>query len=152
MAQETQTGALYQPRGVGWGGRREGGSEGRGCTYIHIWLIHVKVWQKTTKFCKAIILQLKKNNKKKKKKKRWEHTEELYKGLNEPDNQDGGISHLELEHSGVWDQVAQESSTISKLVEVMEFQPFKILKDDAIKGLHSICQQIWKTHQWPQDW
>ena len=52
MAQETQTGALYQPRGVGWGGRfkREG-------IYVYLWLIHVQVWQKTTKFCKAIILQ-----------------------------------------------------------------------------------------------
>ena len=40
-----------------------------------------------------------------------------------------------------------------KLVEVMEFQlSFQILKDDAVKVLHSICQQIWKTQQWPQDW
>ena len=56
MAQETQTGVLYQPRGVGWGGRfkREG-------IYVYLWLIHVEAWQKTTKFCKAIILQLKKN-------------------------------------------------------------------------------------------
>ena len=51
MAQETQIGALYQPRGLGWGGRfkRE-----------RIWLIHVEVWQETTKFCKAVIFQFKK--------------------------------------------------------------------------------------------
>ena len=41
MAQETQTGALYQPRGVGWGGTGEGGSKGSG--YVHLWLIHVEV-------------------------------------------------------------------------------------------------------------
>ena len=52
-----QTGPLYQPRGVGWGGRWEGGSKGRGY-YVHLWLIHVAVWQKT-KFCKAFILQSK---------------------------------------------------------------------------------------------
>jgi len=52
MAQESQTGALYQPRSVGWGGRfkREG-------IYVHLWLVHVEILQKTTKFCKAIILQ-----------------------------------------------------------------------------------------------
>ena len=61
MAQETQKRALYQPRGVGWGGRWEGGSRGRG--YVYLWLIHVDIWQKTTKFCKAIILQLKIFNK-----------------------------------------------------------------------------------------
>ena len=55
MTQGTQTGALYQPRGVRWGGRfkREG-------TYVYLWLMHVDVWQKTTEFCKAIILQFKK--------------------------------------------------------------------------------------------
>ena len=54
MPQKTQTGALYHPRGVEWGGRfkREG-------KYVYLWLIHAKVQQKTTKFCKAIILQLK---------------------------------------------------------------------------------------------
>ena len=43
MAEETQTGALYQPRGVGLGGRWEGGSKGRGYTYAYLWLIHVEV-------------------------------------------------------------------------------------------------------------
>ena len=49
---------------------------------------------------------------------------------------------------------ALEASLWTKLVEVMEFQfeLFQILKDDAVKVLHSICQQIWKTQQWPQDW
>ena len=61
MTQGTHTGALYQPRGVGWGRRWEGGSRGRG--YVYLWLIHVDIWQKTTKFCKAIILQLKIFNK-----------------------------------------------------------------------------------------
>ena len=51
---KAQTGALSQPRGVGWGGRVQ--SEG---THVHPWLVHAEVWQKTTKFCKAIILQLK---------------------------------------------------------------------------------------------
>ena len=56
MAQETQTGALYQPRGVGWGGRWEGGPKWREYMYT-LWLINVEVQQKTTKFCKAIFLQ-----------------------------------------------------------------------------------------------
>ena len=55
MAQETQTGALYQPRGVGWGGKWEGVSKGMGI-YVYLWLIHVVVGQKTAKFCEAIIL------------------------------------------------------------------------------------------------
>ena len=57
MSQGTQTGALYQPRGVG-DGREMGGRFKREGAYVHLWLIHVDVWQKT-KFCKAIILQLK---------------------------------------------------------------------------------------------
>ena len=88
-------------------------------------------------------------------KKRWqEYTEELYrKDLHDPDNHDGVITHLEpdiLECEVKW---ALKSITTAKLVEVMEFQlKFQILKDDAVKVLHSICQQIWKTQQWPQDW
>ena len=69
MAQETQTGALYQPRGVGWGGRWDGVSKGgrdicilMADSYIPM---AVEIWQKTTKFCKAIILQLKNKFKKK---------------------------------------------------------------------------------------
>ena len=52
--------ALYQPRGVGWGGRWEGVSKGRGYMYM-LWLIHVEFSQKTAKFCKAIVLQYKIN-------------------------------------------------------------------------------------------
>ena len=86
-------------------------------------------------------------------KKRWqEYTEELYKkDLHDPDNHDGVITHLEpdiLECKVKW---ALESITMNKasggdgiLVEL-----FQILKDDAVKVLHSICQQIWKTQQWP---
>ena len=89
-------------------------------------------------------------------KKRWqEYTEELYKkDLHDPDNHDGVITHLEkdiLEYEVKW---ALESITMNKanggdgiLVEL-----FQILKDDAVKVLHSICQQIWKTQRWPQDW
>ena len=89
-------------------------------------------------------------------KKRWqEYTEELYKkDLHDQDNHDGVITHLEpdiLECEVKW---ALESITRNKasggdgiLVEL-----FQILKDDAVKVLHSICQQIWKTQQWPQDW
>ena len=83
------------------------------------------------------------------------HTEELYKkDLHDPDNQDGVITHLEpdiLECEVKW---ALGSITMTKLVEVMEFQVsyFIFLKDDAVKVLHSTCQHIWKTQQWAQDW
>ena len=63
MTQGTQTRALQQPRGVGWGGRWEGGLRGRGHR-VHLWVIHADIWQKTTKFCKAIVLQLKNKLKK----------------------------------------------------------------------------------------
>ena len=53
----TQTGALYQPRGMGWEG--DGWEVQREGTYVYLWLIHVDVWQETAKFCKEIILQLK---------------------------------------------------------------------------------------------
>ena len=89
-------------------------------------------------------------------KKRWqEYTEELYKkDLHDQDNHDGVITHLEpdiLECEVKW---ALESITMNKAsggdgIPVLLFQ---ILKDDAVKVLHSICQQIWKTQQWPQDW
>ena len=88
-------------------------------------------------------------------KKRWqEYTEELYKkDLHDPDNNNGVIVHLEpdiLECEVKW---ALGSITTNKanggdgiLVEV-----FQIVKDDAVKVLHSICQQIWRTQQWPQN-
>ena len=89
-------------------------------------------------------------------KKRWqEYTEELYKkDLHDPDNHDGVITHREpdiLECKVKW---ALGSITTSKATgsDEIPVELFQILKDDALKVLHSICQQIWKTHPWPQDW
>ena len=89
-------------------------------------------------------------------KKRWqEYTEELFKkDLYNPDNHDGVIIHLEpdiLECEIKW---ALESITTNKASggHGIPVEIFQILKDDAVKVLHSICQQIWKTQQWPQDW
>ena len=86
-------------------------------------------------------------------KKRWqEYTEELYKkDLHDQDNHDGVIINLEpdiLECEVKW---ALESITKNKASEGDGIPIFQILKDDAVKVLHSICQQIWKTQQWPQD-
>ena len=89
-------------------------------------------------------------------KKRWqEYTAELYKNdLHDPDNHDGVITHLEpdiLEFEVKW---ASESITMNKTSgrDGIPVELFQILRDDAVKGLHSICQQIWITQQWPQDW
>ena len=87
--------------------------------------------------------------------KRWQEYTELYKKvLHDPDNHDSGITQLDpdiLECEVKW---ALGSIAMNKasggdgiLVEL-----FQILKDDAVKVLHSICQQVWKTQQWPQDW
>ena len=88
-------------------------------------------------------------------KKRWqEYTEELYKkDFHDPDNHDGMIIHLEpdiLECEVKW---ALVSITISKASggDGIPAELFQILKDDVVKVLHSICPQIWKTQQWPQD-
>ena len=88
-------------------------------------------------------------------KKRWqEYTEELYKkDLHDPDNHYGVIIHLEpdiLECEVKW---ALESITMNKASgsDGIPVELFQILKDDAVKVLHSICQQNWKTQQWPQD-
>ena len=89
-------------------------------------------------------------------KKRWqEYTEELYKkDLHDPDSHDDVITNLEpdiLECEVKW---ALESITMNKASggDGIPVELFQILKDDAVKVLHSICQQIWKTQQWPQDW
>ena len=89
-------------------------------------------------------------------KKRWqEYTEELYKkDLHDPDNPDGVITHLEpdiLECEVTW---PLGSITTNKVRggDGISVELFQILKDDAVKVLHSICQQIWKTQQWSQDW
>ena len=72
----------------------------------------------------------------------------------DPDNHNGVITHLEpdiLECEVKW---ALESITMNKASggDGIPVELFQILKDDAVKGLHSICQQMWKTQQWPQDW
>ena len=86
-------------------------------------------------------------------KKRWqEYTEELYKkDLRDPDNHDDGITNLEpdiLECEVKW---ALESITMNKasVGDGIPVELFQILKDGAVKVLHSICQQVWKTQQGP---
>ena len=86
----------------------------------------------------------------------WQkYREELYKkDLHDPDNHDGVITHLEpdiLECEVKW---ALGSITMKKASgsDGIPVELFQILKDDAVEVLHSICQLIWKTQQWPQDW
>ena len=91
-------------------------------------------------------------------KKRWQkYTEEPYKkDLHDPDNHDGVITptHLELDILECEVRWALGSITTSKASggDGIPVELFQILKDDVVKMLHSICQQIWKTQQWPQDW
>ena len=87
-------------------------------------------------------------------KKMWqEYTEKLYKkDLNDPDNHNGVIAHLEpdiLECKVKW-----PLGSITKVNggDGIPVELFQILKDNVVKVLHSVCQQIWKTQQWPQDW
>ena len=88
-------------------------------------------------------------------KKRWQEYTELYKkDLHDLENHDGVIAHLEpdiLECEVKW---TLGSSTMNKASggDEIPAELFQLLKDDAVKVLHSICQQIWKTQQWPQDW
>ena len=88
-------------------------------------------------------------------KKRWQEYTELYKkDLHETDNHDSVITHLEpdiLECEVKW---ALGSITMHKVSggDGIPVELFQNLKDDAVKVLHSICQQIWKTQQWPQNW
>ena len=81
--------------------------------------------------------------------------EELYeKGLNNLDNHDGVITHLEpdiLECEVKW-TLGSITTNKASVGDGIPAELFQILKDDAVKVLHSICQQIWKTQQWPQDW
>ena len=89
------------------------------------------------------------------KKRQQEYTEELYrKDLHDQDNHYGMITHLEpdiLECEVKW---ALGSITTNKASggDGIPVELFQILEDDVVKVLHSICQQIWKTQQWPQDW
>ena len=89
-------------------------------------------------------------------KKRWQEcTEELYKKeLHDPDNNDGVITHLEPDIVECEVKWALGSITTNKASggDGIPVELFQILKDDAVKVLHSICQQIWKTQQWSQDW
>ena len=88
-------------------------------------------------------------------KQRWQEYTELYKkDLHDPDNHDGVITHQEpdiLECEVKW---ALESITMNKASggDEIPVELFQVLKDDGVKELHSIYQQIWKTQQWPQDW
>ena len=88
-------------------------------------------------------------------KKRWqEYTEELYKkDLHDPDNHDGVITHLEPDILGCEVRWALGSTTANKASggDGIPVELFQILKDDAVKVLHSICWKVWKTQQWPQD-
>ena len=88
-------------------------------------------------------------------KKRWqEYTEELYKkGLNDPDNHDGVVTHLETDILECEVKCTLESISTNKVSggDRIPAEQFQILKDEAVKVLHSVCQQIWKTQQWPQD-
>ena len=89
----------------------------------------------------------------------WEvakkHTEELYKkDLNDPENHHGVITHLEpdiLECEVKW-TLGSITTNKASGSDGIRAELFQILKDDAVKVLHSICQQIWKPQQWPQDW
>ena len=90
-------------------------------------------------------------------KKRWqEYTEELYKKhLHDPDNHSGMITHLKpdmLKCKVKWALGRSIATNKASKGDGIPVELFQILKDDAVKVLHSICQQIWKTQQWPQDW
>ena len=88
-------------------------------------------------------------------KKRWQEYTELYKkDLHDPDNHDDVITNLEpdiLECEVKWPLGSITTNKASGGGRI-PVELFQILKDDAVKVLHSICQQIWKTQQWPQDW
>ena len=89
-------------------------------------------------------------------KKRWQqYTEELYKKyLHDPDNHDSVSTHLEPDTMECQVKWALGTIVTNKAVRSDEIpvELFQILKDDAVKVLHSVCQKIWKTRQWPQDW
>ena len=89
------------------------------------------------------------------KKRQQKYTEDLYKkDLNDLKNQDGVVTHLEPDNLECKVKWALGSITMNKVIggDGIPVELFQILKDDAVKVLHSICQKIWKTQQWPQDW
>ena len=86
--------------------------------------------------------------------KKWQEYTELHKkDLNDPDNHDGVITHLEPDILDCEAKCALGSITINKASggDGIPAELLQILKDDAVKVLHSLCQQIWKTQQWPQN-
>ena len=88
-------------------------------------------------------------------KRRQEYTEELYKkDLHDPDNHNGMITHLESDNLECEVKWALGSITMNKASggDGISVELFQILKDDAVNMTHSLCQQIWKTRQRPQDW
>ena len=89
-------------------------------------------------------------------KKRWqEYREKLYKKvLHNPDNHDGVITHIEIDILACEVKQALRSITTNKARggDGIPAELLQILKVNDVKVLHSICQQIWKTQQWPQDW
>ena len=88
-------------------------------------------------------------------KKRWQEYTELYKkDFHDPDNHNGVITHLKLHILECEVKWASGSITMNKTSgnDGIPVELFQILKDDVVKVLHSICQQIWKALQWPQDW
>ena len=89
-------------------------------------------------------------------KKRWkEYTEERYKkDLHGPDNHDDVITNLEQDILGCEVKWTLGSITMNKASggDGIPAELFQIIKDDGVKVLHSICQHIWKTQQWPEDW
>ena len=88
-------------------------------------------------------------------KNKWQEYRELYKkGLNDPDNHDGVAIHLEPDILKCEVKWAFGSITTNKAGEGdgIPVELFQILKDDPVKVLQSVCQQIWKAQQWPQDW
>ena len=82
------------------------------------------------------------------------HRRTVQKNLHDPENHDGVITHLEPDIQECEVKWALGSITMNKASggDGIPVELFQILKDDTVKVLHSICQQIWKTQQWPQDW
>ena len=82
------------------------------------------------------------------------HRRTVQKGLNDPDNHNGVVTHLEshiLEYKVEW-VLGSINTNKDSGDDGIPVELFQILKDDTLKVLHSICQQIWKTQQWSQDW
>ena len=80
------------------------------------------------------------------------HRRTIQKGLNDLDNHDGVITHPEPDILECEVKLAVGSITKAGGGDEITAELFQILKDDAVKVVHSRCQNIWKTHQWPQDW